>query len=59
LQELAQDCNHLQFIMHGRDVGMDRIFVTQCWGLGMLRVANLVINGSSSSMTVTEFLEQM
>jgi len=45
--------------MHGRDVGMDRIFVTQCWGLGMLRVANLVINGSSSSMTVTEFLEQM
>jgi hypothetical protein len=45
--------------MHGRGVGVDRIFVAQCWGLGMPRVATLVMNGSSSAMKVTEFLEQL
>jgi len=45
--------------MHGRGVGMVRIFVAQCWGLGMLRVANLMMNGFSSSMKITEFLEQL
>jgi len=38
---------------------MDWIFVAQCWRLGMLRVANLVMNGSSSVVKVTEFLEQL
>jgi len=45
--------------MHGRGVGMDSIFVAQCWGLGMLCVANLMMNGSASSIKVTEFLEQL
>jgi hypothetical protein len=35
-------------IMRGRGVGMNRIFVAWCWGLGVLCVANLVMNGSSS-----------
>jgi hypothetical protein len=45
--------------MHGGGVGMDRIFVAQCWGLGMLCVANLMMNEFSSSMKVTEFMEQL
>jgi hypothetical protein len=49
MKELAQNCNHLKFIMHGRSVGVDRIFLAQLWVLGVLCDVNLVVDGSSGS----------
>jgi hypothetical protein len=59
MKELSQNCNHLQFIMHGRGVGVNRIFIALQWGLGVLCVVNLVMDGSLGSIKDTEFLEQV